>query len=1022
MPKIPRSEYSFAYTPSKPPMVPLSLADMSAWTDALDKGAAFAAKMYHKKVDEEAKLSINSFANSADNLVKEWDRRPYEDQSTVESGGKPLSLEERSTNRNNDFKKSLDDATPSEKMQSGWGSRHRVALESAKQNAISQHEANTRLKESQTLVSAHRANAKNKEAEMISHVRDIHYPISQIHNEVKAHWELRLQEAGAGGLMENPEQARTAELVFRSKYVLAMIDRWESAFIGKMGPGGITSADDLRGGFRAGKDPKDISAGIFDSYQDFHRALKSGHLAGHDLKGLFPDKNPRELAHESHNRIMTALTTKRTARETVAKRTFNGWMNHYMKLAFDEERDFTEAEASHLDSLALLSGSKISAHVFNLREKWRLKPTRSQQEFNRQLELDFHRIIDRAVEYGVEPDFGPFSTRLMNGLDEKRIHAGDAMGLYKKLSDQRGQQGKRINAAIKDIKDKVITNYYIKPSFSKSGTRKRTSKEGFEIYNQELSGDIDRAIRNRVRAEILKSGNQPPDLHKVYLEVVDDIEGTRRSREPLTINIGQDELESVYSKKSKGGNLSPSEQLTFDLSIAKMERNARFKRNSKEFVERAAKMGKASKMEIAKFKDDPANKLSLKFLKPGDYSYENLYNKYFGPASEKTVVPKKEDSVSKPVDRVETGDETIEGDSTVVEETAETRGEFIFDDNTTVRELLTAFQRNPREVWDAIPDGHRFKESLRPLLFPADGAVVSESESATVKSGLSESLTGVPEEDVHTFQEDSGKFETSTDTAERIAAEQKEAAIRESVVVETGRDVLEAGKNALDFVSRQVKALGSAKEKGQAAMDEYIKSRDRDKYPFWQLKRQVGDLLKAGHQILAKQLDDEVNAFMAALGYDYKRVSVPEKEVDAGISLEDQIEDAVNIGEIELPVLPKLEKKIARKPKNIAVKPVKSVKRKPKKIAVKPKGIAVKAKKMSKRHLERLDDLQERQTEYIIFSAKKKSQFSGGKKPRDLTYFQKMELKQLLEEYDAVEKHNRKHGFPYHDITVSKKD
>ena len=71
MPKIPRSRDNYVeYKPSAPVLAPMSLADYSAFSDALDKGAAFAAKKYHQKQDAEANLNRNIFANDGNSIFR----------------------------------------------------------------------------------------------------------------------------------------------------------------------------------------------------------------------------------------------------------------------------------------------------------------------------------------------------------------------------------------------------------------------------------------------------------------------------------------------------------------------------------------------------------------------------------------------------------------------------------------------------------------------------------------------------------------------------------------------------------------------------------------------------------------------------------------------------------------------------------------------------------------------------------------------------------------------------------------
>ena len=57
------------YKPSAPPIAPLGLADYSAVTDALDKGARYAGERYRQEQDLEARAYTDNFTNSADLLL-----------------------------------------------------------------------------------------------------------------------------------------------------------------------------------------------------------------------------------------------------------------------------------------------------------------------------------------------------------------------------------------------------------------------------------------------------------------------------------------------------------------------------------------------------------------------------------------------------------------------------------------------------------------------------------------------------------------------------------------------------------------------------------------------------------------------------------------------------------------------------------------------------------------------------------------------------------------------------------------
>ena len=835
----------------------MGLADYSAWTDALDKVTGFAANKADQKNDEKAKLDLDDFNNQSDETIQKHELYPY-DLSGPREGTKPASMEATTEGKMDAFTSDLDSVYPTEEQLSDMKSRHRVAFEASRNAAISKFRSSLRLKESKTLVAKNKANALTFDTKTLTDISDLNKSLTPVFSAMEGNWKRREENALNGGLMENPHQVRVAKIAFYTKLGKALKGRFDEGFIGLMDHGVITSRKDLEEQGITGT--KGVSVGRYDSYMQYYRDMfHNGEIAGYKLKLLFPDQSKEAVARESHDLIFGELTKNRTARQTGATATFNSFMNDTMERAHAEQRDFTPSEAQRLRHLAFLSGKKISAHVFNFRERMRTKPTTFQKIRNDQLELKFQQIVNDAVNIGAEPDFTAFSSELAEAFTDNTLHASDAMKMYKELSSQKGKQAGRINTAVSDIIKKVRAKVYIKPKVGGTGKKKVDSMR-FDLFNEDMPGNVERSVRSRVRAEILRSGDKPPDLDKVYQETLEYINETVRAKNPSTIHIDRDELEDVYRIKSQGGELSPREQLVFDLSLAKINRNSRFARRASDFMAARKKAVRAGGGDLARFKDK--YKRELAFLQPGNYSYEKMYQKYF-------MVPKKEvvspTEGKKPVDQaVESDDQAVvEGDSTVAEDT----GEKSYED-MTLQEFLTTFQENPKKVWDSVPEGD-FKERLRPHLksfgLDEDGSIKSEK--------IKFKKTVVDEADVINLQPN-GQMQTDSEYQDS----QREAAVGEGGVASTLKVAVNLAKDTYNFAKDQVQALGAAKKKGDVAVDEYKAGQDLSEYPFWKARDQVVALAKAGYNELAEQLNQELNALSAYWGGGYEPVPLKKKE------------------------------------------------------------------------------------------------------------------------------------------------
>ena len=803
MPKIPRSRDNVVrYQPSAAPEIPMGLADYSAITNALDKGAQYAAQKHHQKVDEEAKLAINAYANFAAETGADYERRPYED-STLQSGGKPVSLAERSEKRNSDFDAALKTRLPDS---DNWSSGNRIALAAVTQNATSMNSSKTKLLESKTLVSAHQANYSKWEENMLKRIRSINPGdnLDKIFRETKGSWALRLEDASAGGLMETPKQVQISKLAFDSRVVKALLERYHGVWLNRMDDSSITTSSDLESPITDSmSDSERKAAGIYGSYMEFYRDLKNnGSIAGYDINALSPDKSSLEIANESHDRIFGRLAKNRTARKVAATSNFNTAFNEYMTLASREQRGFNDVEMNHIKALANAAGTRLSSHFFNFQTKAKTKPSIFQEHNNSLIEYEFEKINTDALTRNVVPDFTAFTLRVVREYDSGMLHVSDMQSAFKALGTARTAKGKRVNSDVKEVMDLFSKEYLVKSQFKNGRKRLSTGPDGqigfFEGFNAEIAGDIRPFIRDAVRRA--HASNKTVDPQKIYNDAVSHIQRVKRNRDPLTINIMQEELEPILKKRQDGGVLDDKEQLTYDLSLAKIGRNARFKRGAKKFIVAARSLNGASALEIKKFRE--AHREELSFLMPGGYDIESLHNKYRRVDSTK---PK-------------------EGAGTTAEPKEATDEQNVIPNAKQVQDMI-----------NAMPDGIE-KTKMQEALTGLHGDKPEENPEEINMEKPVPRPSPHDEKDVKTLSK-SGKFETPIERGESM----KEAKVNKSVIA----SVISSVKDAFAGGDKGGKAIADYK----AGLEKEWGSPIPKVLSGW-----IGQLYDAGETVLAEEL------------------------------------------------------------------------------------------------------------------------------------------------------------------------
>ena len=268
MPKIPRSrDYYETYKPSAPVLTPMSLADYSAWSDALDKGAAFAAKKYHQKQDAEANLNRNIFANDGDNFLLEEEERSQKDTDEAVKTGNVSSFESLSTASEERVNQWMEkNYHAKSELFGSYPIGHRTALEITKQNIEAKAKALRLKMSSNHIASVAQKQRVDWENQIITNITDMAVPYDKTMNDVQRTMKVRYELSMAGGKLESPEQFAVNQRALQLRIGKATVERYKSGFIDMIVGNYIHKKSDLFSGIT---DQKDVSVGKWNSYGDW---------------------------------------------------------------------------------------------------------------------------------------------------------------------------------------------------------------------------------------------------------------------------------------------------------------------------------------------------------------------------------------------------------------------------------------------------------------------------------------------------------------------------------------------------------------------------------------------------------------------------------------------------------------------------------------------------------------------------------------------------------------------------------
>ena len=650
MPKIPRSEYSFAYTPSKPVLAPLSLADYSAWTDALDKGAAFAAHKYHAKQDAEANVNRNLLSNAGDNFLIEEEARMDSDTDAALKSGQIDSYQRFSSASEERVKAFMQEHYDSKSdIISGYSTAQRTAFEITKQNIEAKAQALRTKNEAKHIASVGQRQKNEWENKIITNIYDLNVPLDKTLSDVKVTMEVREKLAMAGGKLESPEQFAANQRALQLRMGEAVIGRYKSQAIQLITDGYIQKKSDLTSPIG---DTKDVSIGKYNSYHDFLRGVVAG-----DFKEFHPEKNNLMLAQEINKEVQAALVTAQVARDKVGKLNFDAYMNELLTRAMNTNVTPSPAELDRLNSLANAAGLRMPAQAFNFFEKIKTDATSFQENNFRQLESEISAEVMIATGLNSPPDLDNFYNKVREGLYKGSLHPKHGSILLNKLIGEQRGVNKNANA---------MTGRIMKTISQEFKTFKRTPKERnsrWKIITSMLGTDLDHVVRGMVLEahRNAQGSGEAVNESKLADTIIRNLTASIRGRDPAKIDIPEEDLRDVFGKvvahmEDKEANpLDPLDKAIYHMARVKMERNRRFL---------DSKLATAYQAAIQKRGGHPlqyphgipvgdAEKLSeeIGFIFPGHFSYSQLYNEFFGKkeavegsAGEATVAEEKDDS------------------------------------------------------------------------------------------------------------------------------------------------------------------------------------------------------------------------------------------------------------------------------------------------------------------------------------------------------------------------------------------
>lgn len=563
------------YKPSAPPMAPLGLADYSSVTDALDKGARFAADRHNEEQDLEARAYTDNFINSADLLLTsnldEFGRYDYQ------------SLDEAVEKSNQEWKRSFSELYDDGVIANMPARRAQEFMEKV-HLFETKHTAGVRKHKTEAIVANTKAVQIRHNEGFLANVRDFNFPLDPTLTKFEDHWAARLAAARDGGKLENTAQVQQAYVKALKEMGGAIFERYNTLAVEKVTKGLIKSKDDLQFSMVREELGSDVSIGKYASYLDLIRGIEGG-----DFARYFSNPSPHEMIRKLNKSVETALKSATSLRGDQLKKNAYGHLHRLMEKSAREP--ITHDEVVALADDYAKAGMPLPPGTWATLENMHTKPTpRDDAVHNGFMKLYYEEL--RKSEDGVIPRLGWLRDQLEIWQTDKNpegraLHGKHVSKILELLRKEQSGQNKEVNKSAQDVLKRINDEFGF-GKFEAGITLGSGEYVAWKTLNDSLGFDISQYVNEFVRSRYneAKAAGQHFNQAKVTQEVMDLItQGVnKRGLSAAHLRIPEDQLRGAYTRKTadilnKTKTATAYDDLLIELAKVRLNRITRMLNN-----------------------------------------------------------------------------------------------------------------------------------------------------------------------------------------------------------------------------------------------------------------------------------------------------------------------------------------------------------------------------------------------------------------------------------------------------------
>ena len=574
------------YKPSAPPIAPLGLADYSSVTDALDKGARFAADRHNEEQDLEARAYTDNFINSADLLLtsnlNEFGRYDYQ------------SLDEAVEKSNQEWKRSFSELYDEDVVANMPARRAQEFMEKV-HLFETKHTAGVRKHKTEVIVANTKAVQIRQNEGFLANIRDFNFPLDPTLTKFEDHWAARLAAARDGGKLENTAQVQQAYVTALKEVGAAIFERYNTLAVEKVTKGLIKSKDDLQYSMVREELGSDVSIGKYASYLDLINGIERG-----DFARYFSNPSPHEMIRKLNKSVEAALKSATTFRNDQLTKDAYAAKDRLLSKAFKGEA-IIEEEVEYVAELYRKAGKTLSPTTWSTLLNIHTKPTpRDDAVYNGFMKIYYDEL--RKSEDGVIPNLGWLRKQLeiwetdQNPM-KRALHGKHAQKILELLRGEQAGQNKEVNKSAQDVL-KRINNEFGFGKFEAGITLDSGEYVAWKTLNDSLGLDISQYVTEFVRSRYneAKVAGQQFNQSKVAQEVMDLItQGiNKRGLSAAHLRIPEDQLRGAYTRKAadllhKTKTATAYDDLLIELAKVRLNRITRMLNNDTLSIDDAVK-------------------------------------------------------------------------------------------------------------------------------------------------------------------------------------------------------------------------------------------------------------------------------------------------------------------------------------------------------------------------------------------------------------------------------------------------